>query len=311
VIYESAMDCSLEKPVNELPKEWLEMQVVIDDDKQKDNKFVQMRSQPSTSSSLTLKDLQAPTFIGDYALECRNSLGTPDPDHERPLSAVLDVRDEILDKVIKIFREKPIWKQKDLLIVLRKYDSKLVKYILQNAVAMKFQLKDSNGRVGHLEAKKGMFAFAIGPNDTMVDRLIPETEEKQVSIVPEIPEEEEEEEEEEEQDGIDEKIADFEWPFSQEFSDDVKKWYYMDHVATPKERINYLIDILNEGVQDAPVYAVSLAAYDEDEDDYFYVIGGKVYNSDYDDFEPIGAQKDAYDKWLTSLKERFVEESGS
>jgi hypothetical protein len=85
----------------------------------------------------------------------------------------------------------------------------------------------------------------------------------------------------------------------------------MDHVATQKERINYLIDILNEGVQDAPVYAVSLAAYDEDEDDYFYVIGGKVYNSDYDDFEPIGAQKDAYDKWLTSLKERFVEESGS
>ena len=309
VIYESAMDCSLEKPVNELPKEWLSMPVLVDDDKQIGSKFVQMRSQPSASSNLTLKDLQAPTFIGDYNLECRNSLGTPDPDHERPLSAILDVRDEILDRIIKIFKEKPIWKQKDLLIVLKKYDPKLVKYILQNAVAMRFQLKDPNGRVGHLEAKKGLFAFGIGANDTMVDRLIPETEEKQVSIIPEVPEEEEEEEEE--KSGLDENIDDFDWIFEQEFSDEVKKWYYIDHVATPKERVNYLIDILNDGVQDAPFYASNLAVYDEEEDDYFYFINDKFYNSDYDEITPIGSQKDAYDEWVSQLKQRFFEERKS
>jgi hypothetical protein len=77
--------------------------------------------------------------------------------------------------LIQLFAEKPVWTQKDLLLALKPYDDSLIRYILQNAIAQGFKLKDRNGRLGRLEAKKGVFAFAIGDNETMLDRLVPKT----------------------------------------------------------------------------------------------------------------------------------------
>ena len=314
-IMESAMDCGLERPVNSLPLSWFELPIEIDDASKLNNEsfFVQMRSQgPPQPESKTLKALQAPIFISDFELQCGTQTeSVDDPDHERPLSAILDVKDEILDKVIELFKKKPIWKQGDLLAVMKKYDSKLVKYILQNAIAMGFKLKDSNGRIGHLEAKSGVFAFAIGPKDTMVDRLIPGMEDQHVSlpeIEPEPEPEAEAEPEEKEVLDVGKLVDDYKkWPeFAKTFSKEVRQWYYVDHLMSAKDRITHIIDVLNESLYEAPRYASPLIVEVSD-DEYFYAIGDKFYNNEYEEFVPIGDQKDAYDRWMKQKKQKFIQ----
>lgn len=322
-IMESAMDCGLEKPVNSLPLTWFELPIEIDDPAKigDESFFVQMRSQVSKNPERkTLKALQAPIFISDFELQCGSQIDSAeDPDHERPLSAILDVKDEILDKVIDLFKKKPIWKQGDLLVVLKKYDSKLVKYILQNAIAMGFKLKDSNGRIGHLESKKGIFAFTIGANYTMVDRLVPKAcsdsekdnplskcEDQQVSL-PEIEPEEEPEPEEKETLDMSKLVDEYAWPdFAKTFSKDVRQWYYVDHLMSAKDRVNHIIDVLNESLYEAPMYASPLIVEVSD-DEYFYVIGQDFYNNEYEELVPIGDQKDAYDGWMKQKKQKFVD----
>ena len=162
-LMESAMDCKLEHSVNSLPQEWLDLQIR------------QTRSQRNETITAKLRELTAPVFMDDATFTCDDIPEVEDPDHTRPLSAILDVKDEILDKLIQLFAEKPVWTQKDLLLALKPYDDSLIRYILQNAIAQGFKLKDRNGRPGRLEAKKGLFAFAIGDNETMLDRLVPKT----------------------------------------------------------------------------------------------------------------------------------------
>ena len=160
---ESAMDCKLEHSVNSLPQEWLDLQIR------------QTRSQRNETIVSKLRDLTAPVFMEDTTFKCDEIPEVADTEHVRPLSAILDVKDEILDKLVQLFADKPVWTQKDLLLALKPYDDSLIRYILQNAIAQGFKLKDRNGRLGRLESKKGVFAFAIGDNDTMLDRLIPKT----------------------------------------------------------------------------------------------------------------------------------------
>ena len=309
-IMESAMDCGLEKPVNSLPLSWFELPIEIDDASKLGDEsfFVQMRSQgPPQPESKTLKALQAPIFISDFELQCGAQIDSAeDPDHERPLSAILDVKDEILDKVIELFKKKPIWKQADLLAVMKKYDSKLVKYILQNAIAMGFKLKDSNGRIGQLEAKRGIFAFAIGPKDTMVDRLIPEMEDQEVSL-PEIEAEPQPEPAEKETLDVGRLVDEFAWPeFAKPFTKEVRQWYYVDHIMNSNDRMTHIIDVLNESLYEAPLYASPLIV-EVSEDEYFYAIGDKFYNNEYEEFVPIGDQKDAYDGWMKQKKQKFIQ----
>ena len=302
-VLESAMDCTLERPVNALPTDWMNLSIT------------QNRAQGNTGVTLTLRELASTSFLDDSSFECKVSESTPDPSHTRPLSAILDVKDELLDKVIRLFQRKPIWKQNDLFAILKKYDKTLVKYILQNAISMGFQLKDKNGRIGRLEAKNGVFMFAKGQHDTMVERLIDIPNGEDVSLKkpePEAPEEEEEVEEEEEKvtkPGLDEKVAAYDWPeFAWDFSQDVLNWYYVDHVMTKKEKITHIIDVLNESFDDAPIYAAPLLVYNDEDDSYFYVLGsGEFYNEEYEDFVPIGEQKDTYDAWVERLKQKYLD----
>jgi len=308
-IMESAMDCGLEKPANTLPLTWLQLPVEIDDVSKvgNDSYFVQIRSQGTTQPEhKTLENLQAPIFISDYELQCAAQIDTAvDPDHERPLSAILDVKDEILDKVIELFKKKPIWKQGDLLVVLKKYDKNLVKYILQNAIAMGFKLKDSNGRIGHLESKKGLLAFTIGPNDTMMDRVLPDIESQEA----ELPEIEMEDTPEVVKEVIDivKLVNDYKWPeYAKTFPKEVLQWYYVDHIMTTKDRTTHLIDILNESLYEAPFYASPLVVEVSD-DEYFYAIDNKFYNNEYEEFVPIGDQKDAYEGWKSQRRQKFID----
>ena len=235
----------------------------------------------------------------------------------RPLSAILDVKDELLDKVIRLFQRKPIWKQDDLFAVLKKYDTTLVKYILQNAISMGFQLKDKNGRIGRLEAKDGVFMFTKGEHDTLVERLIEIPNGEDVPLQKPVVEEEVQEikveEVKESKPGLSDLVAKHEWPeFAWDFSQEVLNWYYVDHVMTKKEKITHIIDILNESFDDAPIYASPLLVYNDDDDSYFYVLGsGEFYNSEYEDFVPIGEQKDTYDAWVERLKQKYLDTKDS
>jgi hypothetical protein len=306
-VMQSAMDCTLELPVNSLPDDWLKLTIT------------QTRSQDRESITLPLEKLTSSAFLDDSSFECKVSLSPEDPDHVRPLSAILDVKDEVLDKVIQLFQRKPVWKQTDLLANLKKYDPTLVKYILQNAISMGFQLKDKNGRIGRLEAKKDLFVFAMGPNDTLVDRLIPKIESASVPIEKRMVEPEEEEEDEEvpaelevKQERFIEKVNSHSWPeYARTFSPEVLEWYYVDHILSKKEKITRVLDVLSEDFDNAPPYAKPLLVYNDEDDSYFFVLGsGQFYNSDYDEFTPIAEQKDSYIDWTTNLKQKYIDSSG-
>jgi len=300
VIMQSAMDCSLEIPVNALPPDWMNLTIS------------QTRSQDGSPVSLPLSKLTSSGFIDDSSFECKVSESPQDPNHVRPLSAILDVKDEVLDKVIQLFQRKPIWKQEDLYAVLKKYDTTLVKYILQNAISMGFKLKDINGRIGRLEAKKGIFSFAMGEHDTMVERLIPRAEGKNAPLNLPVVEEAEEEEAAprvvESKSIFAQKVASFEWPaFAKEFSPEVLEWYYVDHALSAKDKITRILDVLIDDPDNAPIYAKPLYIYNDSDDSYFYVLGSEqFYNTDYDEFTPIAEQKDAYTEWVERLKTKFI-----
>lgn len=303
-VMQSAMDCNLERPVNALPQDWMNLTIT------------QTRAQGNVPTTLALKQLASTSFLEDSSFECKVTPSPEDPSHVRPLSAILDVKDELLDKVIRLFQRKPIWKQADLLATLKSYDPTLVKYILQNAISMGFQLKDKNGRIGRLEAKDGLFMFSKGQHDTMVDRLMDIPNGEDASLQKKVEEPVEEQPEEivtEAKSGLKEKVAAYDWPeFAWDFSQDVLNWYYVDHVMTKKEKITHIIDVLNESFDDAPIYAAPLLVYNDDDDSYFYTLGsGEFYNSDYEDFVPIGEQKDTYDAWVERLKQKYIDTKDS
>jgi hypothetical protein len=285
VVMESAMDCELEYPINSLPQQWLDLQVS------------QVRAQNATTVSKPLSELMASSFLPeeDAAFTCKVAASQPDPDHVRPLSAILDVRDEILDRLLVLFEEKPIWKKDDLVQALTPYDAKLVTYIVQNAISTGFKLKDTHGRIGHLETKKGVFAFAVRDRETMQDRYTPppaETPvplavvavEKPPAVAPAA---------------ID--ISTYEWPeFARGFSDEVKTWYYVDRVLTPESRFAHMLNLDWDALPD---YAKSLKVPGAD----LIVLGsGQIYTRGREAITPIGAEEDAYRAWLTALKDRYI-----
>lgn len=296
-VMQSAMDCSLERPVNTLPPDWMNLSIT------------QTRAQGAQAVTKAIRELSATSFLDDMKFECKLQESPEDPTHVRPLSAILDVKDELLDKVSRLFQRKPIWKQDDLLAVLKKYDRTLVKYILQNAISMGFQLKDKNGRIGRLEAKDGLLMFSMGEHDTMVERLIQIPEGENVPLQSAPVKEVVPEKKVEVKVGISQKVKEYDWPeFASGFSADVLEWYYVDHVLTKQEKVTHIIDVLNEKFDDAPIYARPLLVYNDEDDSYFYVLGsGEFYNDEYEEFVPIGEQKDTYDAWVERLKQKYLD----
>jgi len=179
VLMESAMDCKLEHSVNSLPQDWLDLEIH------------QIRAQRDERVAAKLKNLTAPIFMDNAVIACQDFAEESGSDHIRPLSAILDVRDEILDKLMALFSEKPVWSQTHLIKELEPYEESIIRYILQDAVTHGFKLKDTNNRIGHLESREGAIAFAvdknptqptIGEHQTMLDRLIPKPNRKEAPL---------------------------------------------------------------------------------------------------------------------------------
>ena len=286
VVMESAMDCELQV---HLPSEWTNFTVP------------QRRNQDGLELKLTISEMTAPMFEEKRDPVCNVKESIDDPNHERPLSAILDVKDEILDKILKLFINKPLWKKEDLYShrLLKQYDEDVLSYILQSAIDSGFQLKDKFGRIGYLQSRKNTFAFTIGERDTLLDRLLRETKGTLIplldSVVPVV-------EEVAPTGEMNDLISNHEWSdAAKEFSREVLEWYYVDAIMKPEAKITYLLGI---DWKNPPIYARPLFTKN------LYVLGlKKIYNNKKELITPVGPEQDEYISWLNSAKDRFVENS--
>ena len=280
VIMESAMDCELEQAVNALPADWRNLEVP------------QIRNQDNKELSLPIGSMTSPTFLSDTDLVCRVTKANPKEEHERPLSSILDVRDEILDKVLNMFLHKPIWTFDDLYgsTEMKKYEPEVVAYIIQNLVESQTPLKDSYGRTGHLEAKQKLVSFSIHENETMQDKTVEAEHGEPVPLI------EVETKEEVPEFDLDKKLKDYKWPpIAIEFSPEVKKWYYVDHVLSGVEKVSYFFET-------KPKHILT---------DNLVIFGPDDVYKDEEKITPIGPDKDEYDAWVKELKDKFASQRDS
>jgi hypothetical protein len=297
VIMESAMDCDLQNAINNLPKDWRELKVP------------QLRSQDQTETKLLLQDMTAPTFqdvITD--LVCRTEPSVEDPNYQRPLSAILDIRDEVFDKLINLFAKKPIWSIPDLYShpTMKQYSKSVLDYLVQNAIESQFKMKGKDGRIGKLESRNNVISLTFQENDTMVEKLV-EPDQGQVVEIPTIQIAKEDVVEDV---NVDAKRDVYPWPkyALDEFDDNVLNWYVIDEVLTPEERLSHF---LNLDWSDPPVYAENLRITLKN-GKHLYVLGsGKIYDDEKRPTIPIGEEQDAYKKWLRERINEFIEKNTS
>lgn len=297
VIMESAMDCPLQLNINSLPQDWREELLIP-----------QIRSQDNKELRLSIATMSAPTFEeAPPELQCKVKESPEEPDHERPLSAILDVKDEVLDKILKLIVKKPVWKKEDLYghSSMKQYTPETVSYLLQSAIDSGFPVKDSNGRVGTLESKGDMIAFAIGEHDTLFDKLV--KDEKASSV--EIPEYEakvvEEKPAEKPAVDISAKRRGFEFPdyMREMFDENVLNWYVVDTVLTSDEKINHFLSL---DWSAPPPYAAPLITETKSGKKLYILGASKVYNEAKEKINPIGEELDAYNAWLKKAMDTFV-----
>ena len=282
IIMESAMDCPLQTDINSLPAEWRNLRIE------------QHRSQDDKSVTLSLGEMASPVF-GQIDVVCNVEESREDPEHERPLSAYLDVRDELLDKFMKLFAKKPVWTLESLYSSpqLRMYDKDVILYTLHNAIETGFQLKDRNGRIGFLESKGSMYAFTLGDFNAMQDRYIKEDKGKQIpfEVTKAKPKVESSMEEKR-------KMFKLSPDIKSRFDKIVIDWYILDHEMTESERIQHMLSL---DWSNPPIYAKVLKAGD------LKILGSKqIYNESNEHITPIGKQADDYYKWVKQRIDLFL-----
>ena len=314
VVMESAMDCDLQQFANSLPPDWR------GEIRSDGSQFLipQHRNQDPSDSliELPLSAMSAPTFEeGTYEIKCNIEPSEIVVDHERPLSAILDVKDEVLDKLIKLFTKKPIWKSSDLFEhdSMKQYTKNVLSYILQTAIDSGFQLKDKHGRIGYLQAKNGVFAFTVGDNNTLIDRLLVE----ETGVPAELPVHTSTEPNVVETpvvtpnesvgfSDLSSQREGYNWPeyIKERFTPEVLDWYIADIVLSEKDKIDHL---LNLNWSDPPRYAKPLIAKTSDGKN-LYILGSKnIYNNAKEKTTPIGAEEDVYRSWLKTAKDSFID----
>ena len=271
IIMESAMDCSLQSAVNNMPPSWKDLEVP------------QTRSQDNKSVTIQLKNMSA--FGEEPDVVCNLQQKQLDPDHERPLSAYTDVRDELFDKFIAMFYRKPIWLKKDILKELSMYDPDVVVYMLQNAIETGLKLKNKSGQIGYLESKNNYYAFTITGRESMQERYIEKEEKKHIKLVKRT------KEETKRLINIDEIRESYKWV--SEFSNEIKDWYILDQVLTKKERMEYMLST-SKAIK---IGDIQILGSNE-----FYKNGEKI--------TLVGKNADEYSKWVEQIKKGYLANKG-
>lgn len=293
VIMESAMDCDLQSSINNLPASWREL------------KIPQRRVGETKVVEYFLQDLASPMFEDTLTeIICRTKKLSKENDYERPLSSVLDVRDEVFDKLLTLFKRKAVWSIPDLYShnLLKKYNKEVLDYLVQNAIESGFKIIDKHGRTGKLESRDNAISVTFEDNDTMVEKSA-NIEPGSIVKIPEVEVVKKVKEKEEiENIDLNARREEYDWPnyVRNKFDNDVLDWYIIDSVLTPEERTYYFLNQIDWS--NPPIYAKPLMV----NEDMFVLGSSKIYNSDKEMFVPIGNDKDIYDKWVNALKDRFI-----
>jgi hypothetical protein len=222
------------------------------------------------------------------------------------------VRDEVLDKLLKLFSKQPIWKKEQLYKdpLLTQYDQQTLSYIIQNAIEYGFELKDVHGRIGHLEAKDDVYAFGVGVDDTMLERLIQTDNGKAIPLPTKgstVGNTEESLATTEQLNAIKELFDNHVWKNSYivpRFDEDIRHWYLLDTVLSRDEKVEAMLSIDNW--DNPPIYARDLIITLPDETHLFVLGSKRIYNDSRELVTPIGDQETAYREWIAGRKEWFV-----
>lgn len=289
VLEQSAMDCPMQNQLNTLPDDWKNFPVS------------QRRSEGKQRVTYKLKDMMAPSFTDAADVkECIVKPSEPDPDHIRPLSTYLDVRDELLQKVSRLLIDKPIWDRTQMFRALKPYTDDVIVYNLQHAIASSYRFKDSFGRPAVLESKGDMYALApLGvQNGTLIERstrpvvrgrvdLLPQetVAETPVDVAPDL---------------LAVKRAALTLPGDAltRFSETTLNGYLFDHEFTEVERRAFL----RTRPKTLP-FADRLAVPDSD----YLVLGHETYDPPE---PPIGDDETQFRLWNAALLARFIEAKG-
>lgn len=288
VLAESAIDCPLQNAINTLPEDWKNLEIP------------QRQSEGGAMVTYRLSGMLAPAFndAPDVAA-CVVAPPVEDPQHVRPLSTYLDVRDELLVKLADLLIAKPIWDRDELVTALRPYTKDVVLFNVQQAVTSGYRFKDSFGRPSILESKGDLYALApIGvANSTMIERTsqppirsrvdLPKVEPKEEPVITEVA-----------SDLLDTKREAFRFPADAKtrFDVSVLNGYVFDHLFTDAEKRAYLRTR-------PPTLPFAKRLYVEGGSDY--IVLGK------DTFEPpempVGDDLTAYKAWNAKLLKTFID----
>jgi hypothetical protein len=247
--------------------------------------------------------MSGPTFEEEPKnFVCVQEAQDPDPKHVRPLSAILDVREEIYDKIAQLFLKKSIWFKDDIFehSLMKQYDQKVLAYTLQTAISNSVKFRDKLGNIGTIESKGNIVAFTVHETRTMLDRILKDETYQRIPLqklsIPEA---------EIEANIVERKRKEQTFPkfVTQLFSDEVIDWYVIDHVLTEEERISY---ILNLSWESPPVFAAPLEIILEDQKKLYVFGPNKIYNERKEQITPIGKEKDALDEWVDKLRAKFI-----
>jgi superfamily II DNA or RNA helicase len=275
-VMESAMDCELQNSVNSLPDDW------------RNQKVPQIRAQDKKEIKLSLAEMFAPTFEDKIGgIVCQLDPSETDLTHSRPLSSILDVRDELFDKLIKLFKQKPIWSLKDLSkqTLLKEYDPSVVQYLIQNAIDTPLKIGE-----GYLESKGDFIAYSTGDNQTMLERILKKQEPKEIPIEAVVFDDEETE-----VPVLEAKRAELP-DYVKTFSTEIQDWYIVDVLLTKSEKIAFLLSGNWDKPYSSPLKTGSI-----------YVLGlGRIFDSDLKAVVPVGEQLDEYKQWRRVLEDRFI-----
>lgn len=284
VLAESAMDCPLQNQINTLPDDWKNLPVA------------QTRSEGNQVVNYRLAAMLGPTFddTPDVA-ECIVKPVPEDPDHVRPLSTYLDVRDELLSKAAQLFIDKPIWDRDQLLAAMKPYTKEVVIYNLQHAITSGFRFKDAFNRPAVLESKGDL--YALSPlNGTMVERTTKPMPKGRVEL-PSAQVEEEEEKTELADDILATKRASVKLPgdAATRFSEETINGYVFDHEFTDAEKRMYL-----KSKAGGTPFAERLYVPESE----YIVLGHETFEPPE---PPVGDDQTHFREWNAALLARFIE----
>jgi len=279
VLIESAMDCELQSGINILPEDWKKQEVP------------QISAIGDEAMKLKLEDMFSTSFTEEIGtLVCRLTASESEKGHIRPLSSILDSRDEIFDKLSSMFAKKPIWKKDELFEDprLKTYGRDILTFLVEDAIKSALVLRNTSGVRGHIESVGKYIAFSTGANQTLIDRLI---KEESMSTT-EIAKFYELEEETVETIDMDSKIDDLP-EIIKSFPREVLEWYVIDNIIGSAQKVKHIVSLTEE-----KPYSANLKVGD-------MLVGiNKYYDETGKQIVPVGKQADKIADWMLELDEK-------